>query len=590
LNQSDLEYFVRNQGAGRHVCPVCSPDRKKKNEKTLNIQPDAGSILFQCWHCELSGKVSSDKKDDWSMEPKAPVKAISFPKTSDKALADAFLRNRGIDPELVDGYQIVAGTKYFSGEGELNAIGFAYGDKEAIKWRSVEGKNFIQDGSARTLWGIENADIDNLQTVIITEGEFDCLAIVSAIDKSSSTLVVSVPNGAPQKVSNSKVEPSEDRKFAYLWSAKEVLEKAERIVLAMDDDEPGAALGEEIMRRVGRAKCYHLEIPEDCKDSNDILLRHGAEELSRLVDEAVPTPLVGVYSASDYADDVSFLYEKGLMGGLSTGFNGLDGLYTILQGQLTIVTGQPGSGKSEFIDAVLVNLAEQHQWKFAIASFENPPPMHIIKLAEKHARKPFFEGAHERMSRSELDEATGWVNDHFAFLESKDGEAATIDNIIERTKQAVMRLGCRGLVVDPYNYIAQNNLEQEHQAISEMLTRMVQFARSHDLHIWFIAHPAKMRANDQGKMPVPNGNHISGSAAWFAKADCGITVHREEAHIEVHSWKCRFKWVGSVGQADLQYDPVTGRYRDREYEHEPMAFTATKGRGDYHETAADWDF
>jgi hypothetical protein len=98
-----------------------------------------------------------------------------------------------------------------------------------------------------------------------------------------------------------------------------------------------------------------------------------------------------------------------------------------------------------------------------------------------------------------------------------------------------------------------------------------------------------MRANDSGVMPIPNGNHISGSAAWFAKADCGITVHRAEEHIEVHSWKCRFKWVGTVGQASLTYDPVTGRYRDRVIEPEVSEIKSI-GQGDYHETKSDWDW
>ena len=592
MNQSDLEYFVTNSEAGRHVCPVCSPERKKKNEKTLNIQPDGGCLLYRCWHCEVSGKVTREVSpfDDFPPET-ATVKAISKPKASDSGLVNAFLLERGIDPETIGSYNVVGGTKYFHNGGEMDAIGFVYGDNEAIKWRAVTDKQFTQDGSAQTLWGIETAPSDGLKTIIITEGEFDALAIASALGDCPDTLVVSVPNGAPQKVSNKRVDAAEDRKFAYLWAAKDVFEQAEKIILAVDSDEPGQALGEEIMRRVGRAKCYHLDLPEGCKDANDVLRIQGKERLVDLIDEASPTPLVGVYSANDYADDVAFLYEKGLMKGMSTGFRGLDDVYTVLQGQLTVVTGLPGSGKSEFIDAVLVNLAEKEDWKFAIASFENPPAMHIIKLSEKYARKPFFEGHHERMSADEMQESRSWVNDHFAFLDSKDGEAATIDSIIERTKMAVMRLGCRGLVIDPYNYIAQNSGDNEHQAISEMLTRMVQFARSHDLHIWFIAHPAKMRANDQGKMPIPNGNHISGSAAWFAKADCGITVHRLGEHIEVHSWKCRFKWVGSIGSAELQYDPVTGRYKDREHNAEPFAQVArSTGRRDFHETSDDWDF
>ncbi len=587
MSDSDFEYFVTSQGEGRHVCPMCSPERKKKNEKTLDVDVVSDGVLYKCWHCEISGKVREKPVSDFDIDPPAKVKAISLPKQSDHLIADNYLRSRGIDPDRVRHLKVVGGSHYFHGAGDVAAIGFAYQNNEAIKWRSVEGKHFIQDGSAQTLWNIESAT-EAHTTVVITEGEFDCCAISDALGDREDYLIVSVPNGAPQKVSNRRVDPEEDRKFAYLWHAKSVFEQADKIVLAMDADEPGEALGEEIMRRVGRAKCYHLDLPEGCKDANDALIEHGADYLADLVESASPTPLVGVYSADDYAEDVNFLYERGLMEGKSTGFEGLDDVYTVLQGQLTVVTGLPGSGKSEFIDAVLVNLAEQHDWKFAIASFENPPPLHIIKLSEKRARKPFFKGNTQRMSQTEMKEAKGWVNDHFAFLDSKDGEAATIDSIIDRTKQAVMRLGCRGLVIDPYNYIAQGSTEHEHQAISEMLTRMVQFARSCDLHIWFIAHPAKMRANDQGKMPIPNGNHISGSAAWFAKADCGITVHRLGEHIEVHSWKCRFKWIGSVGSSKLTYDPVTGRYKDF-VEWEEAANNPVRSVRNFNETEDEWD-
>jgi len=601
VNKEEIENFVMAQEPGRYVCPKCSPDRKKKFEKTLNIQPDEEGVMYQCWHCEISGKVFYEKDfkglDFW--DNKAKVKAISKPKQVDTGLMNEYLISRGIDPKLITGYQVCGGTKYFPNGGEMDALGFVYGDYEAIKWRGIHEKYFVQDGSAKVLWGLENYREQEIKTLVITEGEIDCLSVVSAINSEAATkgidpdscLVLSVPNGAPQRVSNKRVDAKDDRKFSYLWHSKEIFESAEKIILALDDDEPGVALGEEIMRRVGRAKCYHLELPDNCKDSNDILRKHGAGMLVDLIREATPTPLVGVYSAADYSDDVNFLYERGLMGGKSTGFRDLDSLYTVLQGQLTVVTGLPGSGKSEWVDAVMVNLAEQHDWKFAVASFENPPPLHIIKLCEKRARLPFFEGRNERMTEEQMAEARSWVNDHFAFLDSKDGEPATVDSIIERTKMAVLRLGCRGLVIDPYNYIAQTQTENEHQSISEMLTRMVQFARSHDLHIWFIAHPAKMRANDAGKMPVPNGNHISGSAAWFAKADCGVTVQREGDHIAVHSWKCRFKWVGTVGECKLQYDPVCGRYIDWEGHfdpNDPVTWPQDRRR-DWNETEKDWD-
>ena len=42
----------------------------------------------------------------------------------------------------------------------------------------------------------------------------------------------------------------------------------------------------------------------------------------------------------------------------------------VIPGELTIVTGVPNSGKSEWIDALLANLAEQHDWCFALCSME----------------------------------------------------------------------------------------------------------------------------------------------------------------------------------------------------------------------------
>jgi twinkle protein len=50
---------------------------------------------------------------------------------------------------------------------------------------------------------------------------------------------------------------------------------------------------------------------------------------------------------------------------------------TIRPGELSVVTGTPGSGKSEFIDARAVNLAQRYGWCFAVCSFENPAEEHI---------------------------------------------------------------------------------------------------------------------------------------------------------------------------------------------------------------------
>jgi twinkle protein len=72
-----------------------------------------------------------------------------------------------------------------------------------------------------------------------------------------------------------------------------------------------------------------------------------------------------------------------------------------------------------------------------------------------------------------------------------------------------------------------------------------------------------MPTNADGSTGVPKGMNISGSAAFFAKADLGITVHRAGDVTEIHAWKVRFKWQGGVGMTRLQYNLDSGQFSER---------------------------
>ena len=168
---------------------------------------------------------------------------------------------------------------------------------------------------------------------------------------------MSCPNGAPAKVSQNRVSPEEDNKFSYIWEERPD-EQCKRIVLATDNDQAGEA-SEEIARRVGRAKCWRVKFPEEIKDGNDAVQRLGPDETHNLFDNPEPVPLSGVYGAVDYFDDVREIYANGHGRGASTGMPVMDDLFTMAEGQLSIVTGMPSSGKSEFIDQIMVNLARR---------------------------------------------------------------------------------------------------------------------------------------------------------------------------------------------------------------------------------------
>jgi twinkle protein len=119
------------------------------------------------------------------------------------------------------------------------------------------------------------------------------------------------------------------------------------------------------------------------------------------------------------------------------------------------------------------------------------------------------------------------------------------------------------MVIDPYNYLDINKTSMsETEAISNMLTRVQQFAKSYGVHVWFVAHPAKITRSGV-ELPRPDGMSISGSMAWWAKADCGLTIHRIKQDTQLAVWKCRYRWVGTTGECLLDYDKSTGTYQEK---------------------------
>ena len=453
-----------------------------------------------------------------------------------------YLKSRGISKDTA----IKSGLKYtkqfISGTNkEENCIVFPYfnkGKMEYAKLRSFPEKGFSSHGSALNFYNIDS--VEEKDWVIICEGEIDCLSFKEI----GLNQVVSIPHGAVMKVTDGKIDPQEDTKFRFIWNAKSKLDKCNKIILALDNDKSGQAMAEEIARRVGKDKCWKIEYPEGCKDANEVLVKFGVEKLDEIATRPIPYPVSGLYDAEHFYEEVDDIYDKGVGTGISTGYKDVDDIYTVVEGQLSVVTGHPSSGKSEFIDQIMVNIAKEKNWKFGICSFENEPRIHISKLISKYLEKPFFGDASKRMSKEELKEGKEFVQKHFSFLYQADGSLSSLDSIITRMKIAVMRHGVRGIIIDPYNYIARDQDTSETDWISEMLTKLRVFAQAHSIHIWFVAHPTKMMRRDDGTVPPPKGYDISGSASWFAKADVGLTVHRPNPSYsdisEILVWKCRF--------------------------------------------------
>jgi twinkle protein len=545
------------------VCPECSPQRKKKNAKCLSVNVASGT--WHCHHCGWSGGLLQGSRNDTPAWNKPTFrKPAPMAEKREPTLLDWFV-GRGIPATVVERNRIGSVRVYMPQvEDHVTAAAFPYfrGDELVnVKYRDRD-KNFrMETGAERVLYGL--SDIEPKRCVIV-EGEMDKLSVETA----GITSCVSVPDGAPSE--NTKNYAS---KFTFLDADAETLETVGEWIIAVDNDAPGKRLADELARRLGREKCKMVTWPGDCKDANDVLRSFGAETLRECIDLATPLPIEGVFSVLDLSEKIQRLYEHGWEKGTTTGWGEVDRFYTVRPGEFTVITGMPNSGKSNWLDALLVNLASEHGWQFALFSPENQPlEDHMGRMMEKYARQPFAHGPRDaRMTPQVKNGAEHWLADHMYWILPDDDTDWNIETVLDRAKALVLRKGIRGLVIDPWN-----ELEHPLQAgtsetvyIGQVLKRVRQFARRHSVHVWIVAHPQKMYRED-GKYPVPTLYDISGSANWRNKADNGIVIFRDfkndKEPVEIHVQKVRFRQIGRIGMAKLEYSSATQTYSELGFE------------------------
>ena len=559
MKKRDLE-LKADSGQTNTTCPECSSKRKKHYEKCLRVNLDDG--VYFCQHCGASGVLEEylrhDKQSSHNMAPKTHfVRPDHTVVVSYDTAVVSWMAERGIDESVLTRNKIFQTTTWMptkDGGAKVGAVAFPYyrdGELINIKYRSRDKGFKMEKGCERILYGLD----DLAETTIIVEGEMDKLACEMAGFKNC----VSVPDGAP--TANTR---NYETKFDFLQDER--LAGVEKWIIAVDNDAPGLRLREELIRRMGAEKCYVAEWPADCKDANDVLMKWGKDNLKAAIDSAKQVPVVGVFSASSFFDEVNDVYQHGIVGGVSTGWSDLDDHYTVMPGQLNVITGIPGHGKSEVMDALAVNLAFNEQWRVAFYSPENYPiKLHVVKLAEKYVGKPFYPGLTQRMSKDELTAASEWVNEMFRWIMPKH---PTLDEVLDKARALVVRDGIRVLVIDPWNELESSRPEGMNEAdyLSFALRKLRMFAREHQVALYVIAHPKVMVKDNNGTYPVPDPYSVSGGAMWRNKADNFLTVWRDMSSdsepVQIHVQKIKFKICGKIGMVPVIYDRVTGRYQD----------------------------
>jgi twinkle protein len=528
-------------GEVQTTCPACSHTRKKKTDKCLSINLDKKN--WYCHHCSWKGALPPDK-----METKTYIKPEwkNRTKLSDKVVE--WFSSRGIGQQTLNDWKISEGLEFMPQDSkEVNTIQFNYFDQAGelinVKYRTGNKHFKLHKGSQLALYGLNMVSF--YSPVFLTEGEIDCLTLYQSGVKN----VLSVPNGANPKNNN----------LEYFEPVAELFEKCPEVILCLDNDAPGRKLREDLAERIGKDKCKYVEF-KDCKDANECLMKYGVGGVNEAIQQAKEFPLEGVFTVKDIEQDIDDMYVNGLEQGLKIGHPSFDLHLSFVKGYLTIITGIPGHGKSDFLDEITLRLLYKHGWKTAYYSPENrPTQLHFSKLARKLTGKSF--SGDGMMSHLDLKAVKGFLNNKFWFI--KPEKDFTLDSILSHVKQLKSRFGCDSFVIDAWNKLEHKYGQSETKYIGESLDKLTHFCEVNMLHCFLVAHPTKIQKDkNSGKYNVPSLYDISGSSNFFNKADNGLTVYRdfEERKSTVYIQKVKFSHWGQVGMVDFTYDLKSGRY------------------------------
>ena len=429
------------------------------------------------------------------------------------------------------------------GDRQLPSIVFHYLDADGqsvnYKARALNEKAFKQRANGQQQFFNQAAVLAGpLDEVYVVEGERDACALVEAGVPPHS--VLSVVGGAPSASSD---DPLTAKRYAYVNEALvNGLSKCRRVIICTDNDSPGNHLRLDLARMFGLGNCFWVEWPDEVKDANDFLMKHGAESLSLFLREDVKEfPINGVYRLSEIPEPPALVLWKG--------WDGWQNKLHLSPTCLSVLSGWPGHGKSHLSQQLWARIVKQYGIRVALMSMETREKPFV----RRNLRSAYWGKLEMEMTDQEKKEADDWIEEYFLFLHHPSN-SPDFQWILDIINDCHARHAISAVSLDPWNMIVPSfdrRSQTETGWIGECLDNCTYLAKACNLHLQILAHPAKPLGAGV-KEPITYSS-IAGSQHWANKADQVISIHRDkfvddygirnsEARVIVH--KSRYEELG----------------------------------------------
>lgn len=440
------------------------------------------------------------KLDAPRFEPKAE-KVFSKPQLKPKMLGEEaldFFRSRHISDETIKLFKVVQSN---------DAIVFPFfdglGSKEVAfcKFRKISAKEMWASKDSKPILFGWQAINDSDRSVVLTEGEIDALTV-----RQYGFNALSIPFGGGNGAKQAWIEHEFDR-----------LEQFDTVYLALDMDEVGKVAAHEIAERIGPLRCRFVELPH--KDPNACLMAGmSKKEFAEVIRKAKSKDPSELKTVDDFREEILSLIEDGeVEKGFKTPWHDKNDELRFRRGEVTVIAGASSHGKSEGVGHMTVHAIHQGE-KVCVASLEAKPRNWI--------RNVLFQTAGTVIpTRQYADACLSWLGQSLMVFDCIN--TAKVDRMLEVFTYARRRYGVTLFVID--NMTTLNVGIDDYEAQRQLMSKLTDFAKSHDVHVFLVVHIGKGNSKHSGEERPPEKNDIRGSTSISDLADTVVTWWRNRA-------------------------------------------------------------
>lgn len=405
---------------------------------------------------------------------------------------------RNIPEAAIDAYRVGEAGRWmvfpYLRDGELIMVKHECIDLDADGKKQIRSSSNSED----CLWGWHVVP-DQARDVVITEGEKDAMSWFAY-----GHPALSVPRGGGAGAKQKWIENDFDR-----------LDRFERIYISTDMDKPGHEAAEEIASRLGRHRCFRVNLP--MKDANECLMDGVAKaDMDACLQEASGLDPDGLRRAADFTEEVVRLFYPvpGEHIGYGVPYGKIADKVRFRPGEVTIWSGSTGAGKSQILSDCAVHWISEGS-RLCISSLEMKPAQTLKRMVKQASNTDRPTEGYIGLTLSYLDQGL--------LLYDKVGKAG-IDGLLEVFAYARAKYGCDQFIID--SLFRLGLAADDYNGQEELMFKLVSWALANNVHVHLVAHARKGERDQsvQGIDDVKGAGGIAGNAANI------IVVWRNRRH------------------------------------------------------------